>query len=182
MKLLTTLLLLSISLLASAQKCKYEVNELDKFTNKMTKETKKEMIVNAWDATMYFQARREGDAVYLIFEFWHCEYKKVEMPKIQKGQKILFLLADGSKIELECADDITGQPKNYVVAIPPTYCSILYNASYPANAEQVDKLLKNTISTIRFYKTEGNGKEDYKDYEIKKKNNEDLIELLKCVL
>jgi len=182
MKKLITLILLCIPAFLFAQKCKYEMNELDKFTGKIVKLTKKEMILNAWDATMYFQCRREGDNIFLIFEFWHCAYSKVEMPKIQKGQKLMFLLSDGSSIELESADDITGTPKNYLVSIPPTYCSILSQASYPATPESVEKLLRNTVSVIRFYKTEGNGKEGYKDYEIKKKNNEDIVDLLKCVL
>lgn len=182
MKKLTTALFLLFALCATAQKCRYEVNELDKFTGKMTKETKLETLSDKGGTAIYLAARREGENIYLLFDWWTCDVKKVTMPTISKGMKMMFLLADNSNVEVESIDNITAVPKNYPISIPPMYCAILYKCSYVINAETVEKLMRQSISTIRFYKTDASGKTDYQDVTINKKNSDDIIELLKCVL
>jgi hypothetical protein len=181
----TILLLIAVAInsLSFAQKnCKYTVNELDKFTKKMVKQTKSEQIVSTWDKYLYFSARKEADDVNLIFEYWECWKSKREMVKITPGLKLMLLLEDGSIVELLSVSEITGAAKNYPTAIPPTYCSVLYDVKYSVPADAIEKLLSNTITTLRFYRTEGNGNTGYLDFEIKKKNSDDIIELLKCVL
>jgi hypothetical protein len=182
MKQLIVFALLIFSLTASAQKCRYEVNELDKFTGKMTKQTKLEGISDKGGTAIYLAARREGESIYFLFDWWTCDAKKVTMPSISKGMKMMFLFADNSNVEIESVDNITAVPKNYLVSIPPMYCAILYKCSYAISAEAAEKLMKQPISVIRFYKTDASGKTDYQDVNINKKNSDDIIELLKCVL
>lgn len=181
MKKLIIILLVSIAFVAQSQTCKYEVNEIDKFTGKFTKVTKQIMLQSMYSKDLKFQARREGENVFLLFEYWECPRSKMEMLKVTPGQKIMFLMEDGSILELETPDAIAGASK-ILPGIVPFYCSILRDISYPINAEQVDKLFKTAITTVRFYRTEGSGKVDYIDFEITKRNREDLINLMKCVL
>ena len=58
----------------------------------------------------------------------------------------------------------------------------LTNASYPVTKNQIELFFKSTVKSIRFFRTESNGKEDYIDNEIKKRNQDDIQSLIKCVM
>ena len=180
MKKLITILFVIIATASYSQTCKYEINEIDKFTKKHTKVTKQIMLQSMYSKDLKFQARREGENVFLLFEYWECPRSRIEMQKITPGQKLMFLMENGSILELATTDSIMGSSK-ILPGIVPFFCSILRDISYPINADQVEMLFNTPITTIRFYRTEGSGKVDYIDFEITKRNREDLIELMKCV-
>ena len=49
-------------------------------------------------------------------------------------------------------------------------------------AKRPELFFKSTVKSIRFFRTESNGKEDYLDNEIKKRNQDDIQNLIKCVI
>jgi hypothetical protein len=77
-------------------------------------------------------------------------------------------LENGETITLNSADDINGVKKT-VIGLPPVYVCNLTNVSYPVTKNQIDKFFNSKVKSIRFYRTESNGKEDFIDNEIKKK-------------
>jgi hypothetical protein len=93
----------------------------------------------------------------------------------------MFLLENGEMITLKSADEIKGTKKT-VIGIPPVYECFLTNVSYPVTKNQIDAFFKSKVKNIRFYRTESNGKEDFIDNEVKRKNQDDIIELTKCIL
>ena len=90
-------------------------------------------------------------------------------------------MENGETVTLNSADDINGT-KKILIGLPPVYCCYLTNVSYPVTKNQIELFLKSKVKSIRFYRTESNGKEDYLDNEIKSKNQDDIQNLIKCVI
>jgi len=165
----------------NAQNCKYKVNEIDKFTNKFTKQTKPEKVISTFFTAGEFSVRRIDTAYYFIFDYVLSSYKNFDPYSINKGAQLMFLLENGEMITLKSADEIKGTKKT-VIGIPPVYECFLTNVSYPVTKNQIDAFFKSKVKNIRFYRTESNGKEDFIDNEVKRKNQDDIIELTKCIL
>ncbi len=89
-------------------------------------------------------------------------------------------MENGEVLTLNSADDINGT-KKIVIGLPPVYERFLTNVSYPVTKNQIDQFFKSKVKSIRFYRVESNGKEDYIDNEIKNRNQDDIQNLIKCV-
>ncbi len=180
----TTLLFfvaLSFISLANAQNCKFKTNEIDKFTNKLTKLTKPEEVISTFYTAGEFSVKRVDTNYFFIFDYMLSSYSNFDPYKIKKGASLIFLLENGETVNLMSSDDIIGV-KNVILGLPPVYTCALLNVSYILTKNQIDMFLKNKVKSIRFYRTESNGKEDYIDNEIKKRNQDDIQNLVKCIL
>jgi len=177
--LLTALVLLAFK--GFSQKCKYKVNDIDKFTNQYTKITKSEKVIGTFYTSGEFSVKKVDTSFYFIFDYELSSYSNFSPYSINKGAKLIFLLENGEVETLYSADDIIGTKKT-VAGIPPVYECFLTNVSYPISKAQIDKFFKSKVKSIRFFRTESNGKEDSIDNDIKKKNQDDIQELIKCVL
>jgi hypothetical protein len=175
------LLALAISNSISAQNCKYKTNEIDKFTNKYTKLTKAEKVISTFFTTGEFSVKKIDTSYFFIFDYVLSSYSNFEPYSIKKTAQLIFLLENGETITLNSADDINGVKKT-VIGLPPVYVCNLTNVSYPVTKNQIDKFFNSKVKSIRFYRTESNGKEDFIDNEIKKNNQDDIQNLIKCVL
>jgi hypothetical protein len=166
---------------ASAQNCKYKTNEIDKFTNKYTKLTKSEKVIGTFYTSGEFSVKKIDTSFYFIFDYVLSSYSNFDPYSIKKGASLIFLMENDETITLKSGDDINGTKKT-VVGLPPVYECFLTNVSYSVNKNQIDLFFKSKVKSIRFYRTESNGKEDYIDNEIKNRNQDDIQNLLKCIL
>jgi|GEM_PF-1498529 len=165
----------------NAQNCKYKINEIDKFTGKYTKLTKPEKVIATFYTTGEFSVKRTDTSYFFIFDYVLSSYSNFDPYSIKKSAQLIFLLENGETVTLNSADDINGTKKT-VIGLPPVYVCYLTNVSYPVTKNQIEQFNKSKIKSIRFYRTESNGKEDYLDNEIKKKNQDDIQSLIKCVI
>ena len=165
----------------SAQNCKYKINEIDKFTGQYTKLTKSEKVISTFYTVGDFSVQKVDTSFYFIFDYVLSSYSNFDPFNISQNQKLIFLLENGDVINLFSADNILGTKKT-VIGLPPVYECFLTKVSYPVAKSDIDKLFKSKVKSIRFYRNEANGKEVYIDNDIKKKNQDDIQEIIKCVL
>jgi len=171
----------SFILFSTAQNCKYRINEIDKFTNKYTKLTKPEKVIATFNTAGDFSIKKIDTSFFFIFDYVLTSYSNFSPYSIQKEAELIFLLENGDVLTLYSNDDIKGTKKT-VLGLPPVYECFMTNVSYPLTKIQIDLFFKSKVKSIRFYRTESNGKEDYIDNEIKKRNQDDIQNLVKCVL
>lgn len=180
-RLITLLLILASLSSVNAQNCRYKINEIDKFTNKYTKLTKPEKVIGTFYTTGEFSVKKLDTSYFFTFDYVLSSYSNFEPYSIKKDAQLLFLLENGETISLNSEDDINGT-KKIVYGLPPVYMCYLTNVSYPVTKNQIELFFRSKVKSIRFYRTESNGKEDYLDNEIKKNNQDDIQNLIKCVL
>ena len=180
-KLLSILLLAFLGLSVNAQNCKYKINEIDKFTNKYTKWTKPEKVIATFYTSGEFSVKKIDTSYFFIFDYILSSYSNFDPYSIKKSAQLIFLLENGETVTLNSADDINGI-KKIIIGVPPVYMCYLTNSSYPVTKNQIELFFKSKVKSIRFYRTESNGKEDYLDNEIKKRNQDDIQNLIKCVM
>jgi hypothetical protein len=174
-------ILIIISAVASAQNCKYKINEIDKFTNRYTKLTKAEKVIGTFHTSGEFSVKKIDTSFYFIFDYALSDYSNFEPYSIKKGAALIFLLENGETVTLNSSDDINGVKKT-VLGLPPVYVCYLTNVNYTLTRIQVEQFFKSKVKSIRFYRTESNGKEDYIDNDIKRKNQDDIQDLIKCII
>ena len=179
----SSLLLASLLLIGAtyAQKCKYKQNDFDKFTGKYIKVTKPEKVIGTFYTEGDFSVQKVDTSFTLIFDFKIQSYKSFKIEGIKKGAAINFLLENGEVVTANSDNDITGVYKTFI-GIPPVYECRLNSTKYSVSKDKIDKLLKSKVKAIRFYRTGENGAEDYIDNDIAKKNQDDIQDLIKCVL
>ena len=173
--------LLAFSFFVTGQNCKYKNNGIDKFTNQYVKLTKSEKVFGTFTTSGSFSAKKVDTSYFFIFDYSICSYSDFDPYSIQQGASLSFLLENGSIITLYTGDNIKGA-KSILATKPPMYICELPNVSYPISKNEVDLFLRSKVKTIRFYRSESNGKEDYIDNELKKKNQDDIQNLIRCIL
>jgi len=164
-----------------AQTCRYKTNGKDKFTNKYVKLTKPEKVIGTFYTAGEFSAKKVDTSYFFIFDYLLSRYSDFEPYGIKKSAQLIFLLENGETVTLYSDDYIQGT-KNIIDGLPPVYCCYLTNVSYPVTSNQLEQFISSKVISIRFYRTESNGKEDYVDNEIKKKDQEDIQNLIKCLM
>lgn len=164
--------------LVNAQNCKYKKNGIDKFTNKFTKVTKSEKVIGTFTTSGAFSAEKIENSYYFIFDYDIIMTYDFEPYSIKQGAELIFLLENGETITLNSDDNIYGTK----MKIGTLWNCSLSNVSYQVTSQQLDMFLKFKVKSTRFYRSESNGKEDYIDNEIKRKNQDDMQNLIKCIL
>jgi len=177
---LSSIAIMLISFSSMAQICKYEVNGVDRFTGKLTKITKPKTVMVSFYTGGEFYIKMIDTNYYFVLNYTLSSYADFENYSINKGAKIMFLLEDESIITLSSYDNINGS-KSVVFGLPPVYECRLNNVCYPISYNDIKKFYSR-VKSIRFYRNESNGKEDYIDYEIKERNKDDIRDLINCVL
>lgn len=164
-----------------AQNCKFKTNDIDKFTGKFTKQTKPEQVIGTFFTAGSFSVKRIDTNYFFIFDYTLSSYADFDPYSINQGAQLMFLLENGEIVTLKSADNIKGA-KRVLYLLPTVFSCDLYNVSYPVTREQIDQFFKSKVKTIRFYRNESNGKEDFIDNDLKKKNQDDIEKLVKCIL
>ena len=156
MKTIITLIFLSITSLCFSQNCKYEKNELDKFTGKMTKLTKKRKFIETFNTEGFMRIQKVDTALSLRLDYRASFAKKLT---VGDGAELSFLLDGGGIITLK-----------------------KLNGDYVIYQWQLIKLMKTRTNVLRYYYNNDEGGYLYHDIEIKKGNAEDFMDMIKCVL
>lgn len=161
--------------------CKYAINEIDKFTGKLTRITKTEKIFSTFFSVGEFKAIRIDTSFSFGFYYGISSYSNFDPYSIKPGNKIVLLMENEKTITLTTLDEIKGVKKT-TIGLPPVYSCYLNNVSYSITKVEIDQLLQNKVKSIRFYCHLGDGKEYYIDNDIKERNRDDIQQLIKCVL
>lgn len=181
MKKLLFIALVIVTTTASSQNCKYKTNEIDKFTNKYTKITKSQTVFGTFFTQGNFCVKKIDTSFFFILDFVISSYSSFDPYSINKGAQLMFLLEDGGMVTLQSLDQINGDRRT-IISLPPVYSCYLTNVSYGVTKDQINMFFKSKVKTIRFYRSEGNGKEDFIDNEVKSRNQDDIQNMIKCVM
>ncbi len=152
-KILTLLLILGGSLMSFAQDCKYEVEELDKFTKEETKVTKHEVLWNhlVTGDNLSIKAKSVNGEKSLLFR-----NSERDAFNIKVDSKAIFLFSDDETLTLDAEKDAESI---YQKADKRWVC----NFSYKLSEEQAALLSKKTVTDIRIYTAEGHLEKAIKD-------------------
>lgn len=161
---LVVIVLLGFSV--NAQECKYEIDEVDKFTKEVTKVTKRGVL---WahlvtGNNMSAQLKLADGKKSLILR-----YMDPDAFKVAKGDKLIFLCSDDSTIILEADADVEARhvekEKRWVA-----------NVNYDLSEENAAALSKSTITDLRMMHSEG-----HFEKAVKEERQKNLQMLSKCI-
>lgn len=99
-----------------SQKCKYKVNDIDKFTNQYTKITKPEKVISTFYTKGDFSVKKVDTSFSFIFDYELSSYSNFDPYSIKKSASLIFLLENGEVVTLISADDIKGTKNSLWVA------------------------------------------------------------------
>lgn len=186
-------ILLSLTLastLSFGQNCKYEKNEIDKFTKKKVVVTKSEKVFATLNTSGFYTVKQDGDNYYIEFDYlvqtsFSGTSNAEKNIAIKQHDELLFLLENDDVVTLKSSKTVQTQMK-------PNMATQLVNwelndVSYPVTKEQLSTLQSAKTKTLRIYRTIGFdgqniGQQDFMDVDIKKGNQDDIQKLIQCVL
>lgn len=146
---------LSFITVSFSQNCKFEKNDIDKFTGKMTKLTEKSHFFENTQVVGYMSIQKIDNNFSFILI---CDGSFMVRRTIKPESEIFFLLENGEKVILK--------EKNGV---------------FPVTASELSELMKSKTKSFRFTLDAKNG-DLQKDLEIKKGDSIRLTNLIKCVM
>ncbi len=167
MKKILYLAILSVLATNVFAQCKYETDKIDKFSGKPEKHTKyTKVFTDSKKGFLGCATRLNGESKYLVFRF--ASYSSFS---VKEGGKLLFLLTDGTQIELLSSEYEIASP---IAGGRPTVWAAYID--YPLDGETLDKLSKAIITDIKFYTTVG-----YIEMELKAKFQSAIAVLMPCI-
>jgi hypothetical protein len=179
-----------ISMNSYAQNCKYEKNEIDKFTKKKVVITKSEKVFYTLNTSGFYTVKQDGENYYIEFDYlvqtsFSGTSNAEKNISIKQNDQLMFLLENDEVVTLVSSNTVQTQMK-------PNMASQLVNwelndVSYPITLEQLKSLQSAKTKTLRIYRTIGYdaqniGQQDYMDVEIKKASQDDIQKLSNCVI
>jgi hypothetical protein len=185
---LAALCMLSIS--AFSQNCKYEKNEIDKFTKKKVVITKSEKVFYTLNTSGFYTVKQDGENYYIEFDYlvqtsFSGTSNAEKNISIKQNDQLMFLLENDEIVTLVSANTVQTQMK-------PNMTSQLVNwelndVSYPISLEQLKTLQSAKTKILRIYRTIGYdaqniGQQDYMDVDIKKASQDDMQKMIQCVI
>jgi hypothetical protein len=186
-------ILLSLTLastLSFAQNCKYEKNEVDKFTKKKVVETKREKLFGTVNTSGFYTVKQEGDKFFIEFDYlvqtsFSGTSRAATNIAVKEKDQLMFLLENDEVVTLESSSTVQSQMK-------PNMASGLVNwelndVKYPVTLEQLKTLQSAKTKTLRIYRTIGYdaqniGQQENMDVDIKKASQDDMQKMIQCVI
>jgi hypothetical protein len=147
-----------------SQKCHYEVNDVDAFTQMPIKRTNPEAICRINNYPVYVKAQCIGEHKYL-----KLRYYKYNDFVFQENEPIIFLLSNHEQVELTPRN----MPERTVSGGIEDVSALLV---YKLSPEQFEKLL--SLSVVKFKYPVSTG---YMEKEIKGKKQLRISKILRCV-
>ena len=187
-QLIVLLTLFSFSVFA--QNCKYEKNEIDKFTKKKVVVTKSEKVFTSLNTSGFYTVKQEDENFFIEFDYlvqtsFSGTSKAETNITIKEKDQLMFLLENDEVITLVSSSTVQTQMK-------PNMASQLVNwelndVVYPITLEQLKTLQSAKTKTLRIYRTIGYdaqnfGQQDYMDVDIKKASQDDIQKLINCLI
>jgi len=179
-----------LSFNAFSQNCKYEKNEIDKFTKKKVVITKSEKVFYTLNTSGFYTVKQDGENYYIEFDYlvqtsFSGTSNAEKNISIKQNDQLMFLLENDEIVTLVSANTVQTQMK-------PNMTSQLVNwelndVSYPISLEQLKTLQSAKTKTLRIYRTIGYdaqniGQQDYMDVDIKKASQDDIQKLINCLI
>jgi hypothetical protein len=186
-------ILLSLTLastLSFGQNCKYEKNEIDKFTKKKVVITKSEKVFATLNTSGFYTVKQDGDNYYIEFDYlvqtsFSGTSRAATNIAVKEKDQLMFLLENDEVVTLESSSTVQTQMK-------PNMQSGLVNwelndVAYPITKEQLTILQSAKTKTLRIYRTIGYdaqnlGQQEFMDVDIKKASQDDIQKMIKCVI
>jgi len=174
-------MLLLIAAPGFTQKCKYEINQKDPFSQKFYKQTKTEQVGSTFYTAMGVAFAKEDSAYYLVLEMMESSYSKFDPWHITEKQQLQILLTSGKTITLHAQNKKEGV-RGTVIGIPPVYTCKVEMVRYKISEGDLMTLMTSAPTLMRVYKTMPQGSTEHQDMEIKTKKHDNLQNLISCVL
>ena len=187
-QLIVLLTLFSFSVFA--QNCKYEKNEIDKFTKKKVVVTKSEKVFTSLNTSGFYTVKQEDENFFIEFDYlvqtsFSGTSKAETNITIKEKDQLMFLLENDEVITLVSSSTVQTQMK-------PNMASQLVNwelndVAYPITLDQLKTLQSSKTKTLRIYRTIGYdaqniGQQEYMDVDLKKGDQDDIQMLIQCVV
>lgn len=147
------------------QRCHYEIDEVDAFTQLSIKRTTAEVICRLNNYPVDIKAQCIGDSKYL-----KLRYYKYNDFVFQEDEPIIFVLSNGDEITLAPRSMPT---RSFDGSIEDVSALLVYKL----DEQQIEKLLSLAIVKFKYPVTTG-----YMEKEIKGKKQLHISNLLKCVM
>jgi hypothetical protein len=173
-----------------AQNCKYEKNEIDKFTKKKVVVTKSEKVFTSLNTSGFYTVKQEDENFFIEFDYlvqtsFSGTSKAETNIAIKEKDQLMFLLENDEVITLVSSSTVQTQMK-------PNMASQLVNwelndVTYPITLDQLKTLQSAKTKTLRIYRTIGYdaqniGQQEYMDVDLKKGDQDDIQMLIQCVI
>ena len=173
-----------------AQNCKYEKNEIDKFTKKKVVVTKSEKVFTSLNTSGFYTVKQEDENFFIEFDYlvqtsFSGTSKAETNITIKEKDQLMFLLENDEVITLVSSSTVQTQMK-------PNMASQLVNwelndVAYPITLDQLKTLQSSKTKTLRIYRTIGYdaqniGQQEYMDVDLKKGDQDDIQILIQCVV
>lgn len=190
MKIQLIVLLTLFSFSVFAQNCKYEKNEIDKFTKKKVVVTKSEKVFTSLNTSGFYTVKQEDENFFIEFDYlvqtsFSGTSKAETNITIKEKDQLMFLLENDEVITLVSSSTVQTQMK-------PNMASQLVNwelndVAYPITLDQLKTLQSAKTKTLRIYRTIGYdaqniGQQEYMDVDLKKGDQDDIQMLIQCVV
>lgn len=150
------MILMLISFTITSQNCRYEKNEIDKFTGKLTKLTNDYKLFESSKSVGYVRIYRSGDDYAINFV---CDGNFGIRRTIKNESELSFLLQDGKIITLKKSE----------------------GSNYSISKADLMSLMQTKIDSVRF-QYQKNEETITDDCKVKKGQNTDVQNIIKCVL
>ncbi|KAA9340111.1 hypothetical protein [Adhaeribacter soli] len=151
-----------------AQNCKFEKNEVDKFTHKKVIITEPYMIWrDSWSGSnMTVQGYKSDSLKWIRFR-----YSSTSIFSIHQKSKLILLFEDGSTVDLFNIESIVADP---IHAGSMTRWVAFVSYGFTDDIEK--KILSKKITSIRLYTADG-----YIDKEVKGKDSNSFKDAINCI-
>ncbi len=175
---LLTLALFTMCATAQNKDCKYEIDEVDKFTKQKLLKTRWERLSPFISSVELQASGYEVDSTkFLRFELTVQSARNVYVPK---DGKLMILMGDGSTLTLIATEDWKGKVfdnRPNARGEVTQYTKIFVN--YPLANDDLKKLQGPTTS-LRLYFINGDDRESHIDIDFGKKRMDILSSMMKC--
>lgn len=166
MKTILLVIGLTLSVHHTYAQCKYETNEVDKFTKKTVLKTKYTALWQSMFHALSFKAKKLD-----TIRFLEMTYSTSYIYSVEKDSKLMFLMGNDSIVTLIAMGYETA---NGVTAGTVTIWSAIVD--YYLSAKDHAILMSNTIVNVRFYTRNG-----YIEKDVKNKRGGNLRNILRCI-
>ena len=156
------------------KKCNFAINEVDKFTGKAIKQTKLAHIVKKFNVKVGICMQHYGDEYYFILA---CNYGEVTggvgSIDVKKDQELILLLDNKERIILKAYENRNG-------VISKHSCALNF-VTYLITPDQLKQLSQQNVTDLRYDRVM-NGSVSFDNFEIEKKDQEEIQQVVKCIL
>lgn len=162
---LAFLFVIGLSSLFAQGKCRYELNDVDKFSNDVLRLTRSAVIWRDFYEESFVKCaavQKNEDRGLLFVNHATKEYQ------VEKGDSLLLLLSDKSIMTLYAAEKRVSSYFSSKIQAAKVY--------YPLESKEYNQLLSTKVTTVRQYHSDG-----YFEYDIKDKKQNVITDIMGCI-